>query len=704
MRPCPQCGTPCQEAASSCAACGASLASQLGQTLVGHLGQLARPGAGGPTQPSRVTAPLGPSPGGQTVLLPGGPSATPPGVPTTTLPGGPSAQPPGMQTVTLPGGRSAQPPGGQTVALPGGPSTQPPGMQTVTLPGGPSAPPRSDAPPTGAPAPAPGAAPAPGPAPGHAVNFRGTMVGIGLTSPFAGNPPPPPATPPQSPPPVPPASPHTFKGTMLGLAPMAPMPPEAGAAGAPSPAGDAPAPAPGGRPAPLKTILGIARPGIAPLHPGVEKQQPAAVPEAPPLWQEPPPPPPAGFEPLSGQIPGVPRRRHVPWVTVLVILGAAMLASAGIVAVFFYRARGAIETRLVADDQGRDRLALGCPGCTDGTRVTLQGASTTFSGGKAALTLARPLPVGDNQLELELQRGSGRAEQVSVTVPVNFRIQGDTKRLDETPPVVEARMTARAGSVVVIDGHPVPLSADGTAAAVVDVTRDVTGSEASVKTLERRIPYVVTPPGGTPHNGDVVVRLGIVPLVVQAPGSSIVIEGPGFVLAGHTAKNANVTVEGRPITVDQAGAFAQMMSVSAAGETTVAVRATAPDLAPRLVMIHIRRVQSLSAEAALVRARATASYAAIAADPEGQRGLNVALDGSVVEARTDNYTTLMVMDVKSGCKAPPCLMRVSYGGKLALASGDAIGAFGTLVGSVEGPRSGTRIPAVQADFLLKARP
>jgi hypothetical protein len=461
-------------------------------------------------------------------------------------------------------------------------------------------------------------------------------------------------------------------------------------------------------PSALKTILGVARPGIAPLHPGMAKPEPAAapapLPEPPPVWQAGAGPGPVWSDPLPEVAAGLPRKRRVPWLAVAVILGAAVLASAGVMTILLYRARGSVETRLGTDESGRDRLELSCPGCVEGAKVTLGSATSNFKGGKAVLTLERPLPVGDQRLSLSIERAPGRADEVEVTVPVDFRVRPDTSKLSETPPRVEARVTARAGSAVVVDGRPLALGADGSASLPIDVSRELTGAEAGTKTLERRIAYAVTPPGGVPQTGEVLVRIGIAPLVVQAPGASIVIDTPGFVLAGRTARNAVVTVEGRPITVDPNGSFAQMMSVSSNGETTVVVRASVPDLAPRLSTLRVKRVASLAAEAALVRARATTSYTAIATAPDGQRGLGVALDGTVVEARTDSFTTALVMDVKGGCKDAPCLARVTWGAKLPLASGDPVSVFGTLAGTVDGPRSGTRIPAVTADFVLKGRP
>jgi hypothetical protein len=271
--------------------------------------------------------------------------------------------------------------------------------------------------------------------------------------------------------------------------------------------------------------------------------------------------------------------------------------------ILLYRARGSVETRLSADENGRDRLELTCPGCMEGAKVTLGSATGTFKAGKASLRLERPLPVGDHRLEVFIERAPGRVDQVEVSVPVDFRVRPDTTKLAETPPRVEARITARAGSAVVVDGRALALGADGSASLAIDVSKELTGEEAGAKSLERRIAYAVTPPNGTPQTGEVLVRIGIAPLVVQAPGPSIVIDTPSFVLAGRTAKNAVVTVEGRPITVDPNGSFAQMMSVSSNGETTVVVRANVPDLAPRLSTLKVKRVTSLAAEAARGRTR-----------------------------------------------------------------------------------------------------
>jgi hypothetical protein len=489
------------------------------------------------------------------------------------------------------------------------------------------------------------------------------------------------------------------KGTLLGMAPLDPRSSGATSGGAPGPT------APPGELGSKKTMMGIARPGIAPLNPGMPR---AAEPAAPPAWgpaPSPPPPPPAEPPPgdESSVLPAHGKSRRIPLIAALVIVAAAALFTAAGVVLLLHRARGAVQTNVALGKDGREELVLTCEGCEDGSTARYGSASATFASHRATLPLARELRVGDNKLTIELERRRGKTESIELTVPVEFRVRGDTSDLSKAPPTIKIIAKAIPGSAVVIDGKAVPLANDGTAALTVDVSRALTGPDASQRTLEHRVPYAVTPPDGSPKRGDVAVRIGITPLVLQAPGDSIVIETPTFVLAGRTAKNAVVSVEGRPITVDATGQFAQVMGVSAEGETTVIVRADAPDQAPRLIPVRVRRVASLAAEAERVRPQASTSYAPIAAPSEAQRGLSVLLDGVILESRVENFATVFLMEVKNGCAAPPCLLRVTFGSKTTFADGDPVRVFGTLTGGVEGPRAGTRIPSIAASFVAKGR-
>jgi len=549
-------------------------------------------------------------------------------------------------------------------------------------------------------------APGEGPRPAAAA-LKGTMIGL---APAAFQPPAP-AGP--APPPAAPTNP--LRGTMIGMAPPAPTfdPSVTARVGAP------PDPTPGAIPPEAahlpvgkKTMLGVARPGIAPLQPGVEKPKPIAPAPAPlqaPLPELPVAQPwhPAP-ESLAGPPAGVPRPLRIPAGAAVAIVGAAALLTAAGVALVLYRERGAIEATLGTNADGKDQLSLVCKGCADGATVRVGSARAVFHGGRADVPLEQKLAVGSNTVPAELERRPGHTDQVELSVPVDFRIRADTSGLSQTTPRVTVRVEAVPHAAVVVDGKPLALApaTPGTEAgsADIDVGSALAGNSAVVGMLERKIPYVVTPPSGSPARGEVSVRIGVTPLVVQAPGPSITIETQTFVLAGHTQKDATVTVEGRPITVDGSGAFAQMMSVSALGETNITVRADAKDQAPRLVPVRVRRVQSLSAEGTAMRASATTAYSAIERDPDTQRGLAVALDGSVVEARVDAFTTVLLMDVKSGCSHTPCLARVAVGEKTPLKEGSGVSVFGTVTGAVDGPHQGTRIPAIAADFVLKGRP
>jgi len=576
---------------------------------------------------------------------------------------------------------------------------------------------------------APHAAPPPTARPAGAAGLKATVMGLGTI---------PGGTPSAE---APRPAPLGLKGTMIGLAPQALRPDQAPAAAPAAPAnplrgtmiGMAPPPAPFNpdvtTPSPVlgpagippevaqhpvahKTMLGIARPGIAPLNPGVEKPKPVApLPPAPaPLpelpvaqpWRAPP------SESTAGPAAGVPRPFRIPAGAALAIVGAAALLTAAGVALFLYRERGSVEATLGTNADGKDQLSLVCKGCADGATVRVGNTRGTFHGGRADVLVEQKLAVGNNTVAAELERRPGRADAVELSVPVDFRIRADTSGLTQAPPRVVVRVEAVPHVAVVVDGKPLALTAapggSEAGSADIDVSSALLGNSSVVGMLERKIPYVVTPPSGTPARGEVSVRIGVTPLVLSAPGPSITIETQTFVLAGHTQKDATVTVEGRPITVDGSGAFAQMMSVSALGETNITVRADAKDQAPRLVPVRVRRVQSLAAEAATARTKATTSYAAVERDPDAQRGLAVAFDGSVVEARVDAFTTVLLMDVKSGCSHAPCLARVAVGEKAPLKEGSGVSVFGVLSGAVDGPHQGTKIPAISADFVLKGRP
>jgi hypothetical protein len=447
-------------------------------------------------------------------------------------------------------------------------------------------------------------------------------------------------------------------------------------------------------PSRLKTVMGVARPGIAPLNPGVPKPAVQPLPAAPPMYAAPVAVPDVTVAPAADPRPG----RRMAWIGGSILVTALALLTIAAIASLSRKAR--VTASVQTTDAG-ERLDLRCEDCEDGTVASLGGASAKFSGGRAQLPLNAPLRMGNNELELSLGRPDSRsASEVTVTVPVQYRLRGDFAGLVENRPVVRVLIEAVPQTAVVVDGRAIPLDSEGKGHHTIDVASDLSGAAPTVLPLDRTVPYTITVPDAPAHSGEIRLKIGIVPLLVRAPGESIVIDSANFMLAGQTMANGTVTVAGRPITVDAAGHFAQLMSVSAVGETTIEVRAAAPNHAPRLFPLRIKRVSSLKAEAASFSRNATVGLAGVARDPELKKGWAVVLAGTIVEVRGEHHTSVVLMEVKHGCSAEPCLVRLLYGGELPFGKGASVRAFGHVHGAVDGPRTGTKIPEVRAQFFL----
>jgi hypothetical protein len=373
-------------------------------------------------------------------------------------------------------------------------------------------------------------------------------------------------------------------------------------------------------------------------------------------------------------------------------------------AAWLTKGRVSLSASVAVNDRGQDSLELTCSACEDGTVAWLGSLSATFQASRAQLSLPEPLKVGDNPFSFLLKLPKGKEHTVDLVVPVDYRIQGDLTGLSEESPKLKVDAQALQGTVVVVSGQPVTLDAMGKGAVSIDVSPALTGEASNIARLERKIPYTVTPPEREPIQGEVSLGIGIVPLVVEAPGPRIVTEKRDFMLAGYTQKGARLQVAGRTIPVDASGHFAQLMSVSAVGETTITLRASAAQLAPRLFPIRVRRVASLREEAQKSRSRFVRSYRTLSSGSEGKRGLPVELSGEVLEGRTTGHTTVLLVDIVQDCPARPCLARLVYADRYTADKNQRITAYGQLLGTVEGPRSGSRIPEARVDFILKGPP
>ncbi len=409
---------------------------------------------------------------------------------------------------------------------------------------------------------------------------------------------------------------------------------------------------------------------------------------------------PRGIEPTTEDLAVLPRSRKLSKSAWLGLAGAG--GTVAVLATLFALwptapdIAGAVKT----DADGKEKLELTCQGCPDGSTLSVGGVRGSVRGKVTELDAASTLHVGKNEVDVVVEREGGDRDEVPIEVFVNYRIRGDFSGLDASRPKFDVNVEAVPDTVVVVDGKPVKLDSSGKGRVEIDVTKDLTGPKAKMSKLVRAVPYSATASGMEKEEGAVTLSTLVTPLVVTAPGSRTVIGGAHFMLAGKTDQRGTVTVSGRPITVDAQGRFAQLMNVSAVGETTITVRATSPKQAPRLVPIHVKRVQNLSAEAARFRKQATTLYSAIRADLASKKGWKVALTGAVAEIRQADHATVILMNVEDGCERPPCQARLVYGRSTKVAMGSRVEAFGRVIGAHRSRRGD--IPDVSVDFLVHA--
>jgi hypothetical protein len=484
---------------------------------------------------------------------------------------------------------------------------------------------------------------------------------------------------------------------MIGIAPpSSPPPPEEPTEAAQAPAAGTPRLA-----SAHKTMLGVARPGIAPLNPGQAKSAPPPAQIAPNTVASWPAPPlsPIMEAPVSSRKP----QRRVSLAATITIVAGGMLLVMAVMAFIVLRGRGAVSARAGLDAKGREVLELSCAECPDETKTWIDAAPVTFRGGKAELPLQTPLKVGENPLLIVLERPGRSREEIALSIPIEFRVRGSTDELNLEVPKVSVLASALSGTKLEVDGKPVPPGSSGEVRFDYDVASELTGPEASVKTLERSVPYKATSATGGVQSGRVEIRIGITPLIIDAPGSSIIVGSKEIVIAGRTAPGAVLKLGNETVTLDPEGRFVSKQAL-ALGDNKLVARSTLKDLAPRLVEINVRRSDNLEREAALQKAMGLASYADVLRAGEAATGRSVALQGQLQDLRHDGYSSVLLVEVKQGCKKAPCLAKVIYGVETRLQKGRDLQAFGKVLRFVDGPRTGQRIPEIRADLVAAGAP
>ncbi len=400
-----------------------------------------------------------------------------------------------------------------------------------------------------------------------------------------------------------------------------------------------------------QTLLGVAMPGIAPLHPGAEP------PAAPPTEASPESSAELSEEEL--RLAHAHRPRHSRWLAWLLLGAGVLLLSAGLWAWRAYRHAVGLTVTVTHDEMGRQVLHVQCPRCDPGTECRVGATRAELPSGSGRLTLPTPLALGDNRLELMLvKRGELRGTRVAVTVPVFFRLRADISRLASDPPTAVLIVDALPGSRVTVDEKPVSLNPEGHAELAIDASRELV-LDAEQRTLyERRVRYVIEHEKKRAE-GEIPFRSAITPLTLFTPGERLITAAASFPLSGRTAPKTKLIANGYPLVVGADGSFAQDMAISRPGTTHLRLHASTEGMAARLAIVELEQVTDLRTRALELAATALRSTDQLLASPSSE-GQLAALTGELLEENREGRRTRMVVDLP--CAQGPCLGRVDYGG------------------------------------------
>jgi hypothetical protein len=472
-----------------------------------------------------------------------------------------------------------------------------------------------------------------------------------------------------------------------------------------------------------RTMVGVAMPGIAPTHPAGATPPPptvparsANVPPAPeplrralaltiPLQIAYVPPPQPLRELVAPPRPQIVRRKGGFSLARVALLTGAILLAGGVGLAVLWRGAPPIGGQPRTTANGKDVLHLVCDpkNCKDGTVVALGASKTSFIAGEADLLLLAPLEVGDNSLELMVDRpGIGRDEIVKLVVPVAYRVSADVSTMNDPHPAITIRVQARPGAKASVAGKPLVLDAAGAGTVALDETAATEGAADESRVVAVDVPYTVASGGHAPENGTVSARATVAPLRVDAPGDGAVVDDDKVLVAGRAARGATVTVAGRAVTVAADGGFESLVPLPAVGDVRVEVRGGTKVLLPRTVHIGVSRVASLDDAAKAFEQQKPLPYDAVMSDLAGKTGRPIVVEGEVLESRSLGHRTLALVNDTRGCASSPCLARVIVGRDMALTRGDRLRAYARVTRAFTTP-SGQTIPEVESLFVVRTK-
>jgi hypothetical protein len=385
------------------------------------------------------------------------------------------------------------------------------------------------------------------------------------------------------------------------------------------------------------------------------------------------------------------------FVAALALIGVAVLA---------YRAFASgsnLEASVVQSEQG-EVLQIGVPGAREGTRVRFHGLERPLEAGRAHFPLrAEDLSIGPNELSVDVLEPGGAVRSESVELELQVRVRADLGPLSGNPPGFEVVIEAPAGSTARLDDEQVELDPSGRG------TRRFPIEPARVNAqnvFERSVRYRVEPPEGAVAQGILRTRVPLAALRIDRPGDALVTDAASVEVAGAVARGSTVTVGGRSVEV-RADRFVTTYTLPTVGEHVIEVVASAPDKAPRVERLTVRRVADLAAEAARFEVDAGLTYARIEQSPSTYRGRRVAFEGSVFNVDVSEGQSVLQMLVDGCAPGQRCPLWVTYPAATDVARGARVRVLGTLAGEQQyrSQNNETRTdPRVDAVFVLPAAP
>lgn len=545
------------------------------------------------------------------------------------------------------------------------------------------------------------------------ANLAGTMLGmpspvLSATSPSAAAKPPGASSTAE-----PPAPARPFAGTMMGMpSPLAPGGghPKAGEAASPTPSPAATSPSPGGKSAALgRTMVGMGTPAQplapAPISPGpATPTEPVLAPIAPEpapqnrkfqgtllgvarpgiapsQFNAPAPPSAAALLPVRPADPQAPSPAEVPfsservdkpfpitrpaWKSVAMIVGAVAGAAAlgGLFAVLSPKPVTVIVEEFSIDEDGNDQLKLKCDECPEGSKLVLGGVETPVRNKAALLTPPHPLALGRNELEFTLKMNGESRDVKKVILPIAFRVLTKWTGLHEDPPFAEINVLAPDGSKVLIGGKEAPIQAQK-AVRRIEFSAETSGEASKVTSIDSSFDVVVTV-DGKERQTKAELKNGVAPLTLTSPAPIHQLGGKPVAVSGRTAPGAKVKIGSTEVQADDKGAFSHIIESPTAGKLAVTVSTD---------KFLSRRVEvELSGDA-------PRPPSAVSKFSEIEPGAFVNLKANVIESRTAGGTTQALVEVETGCDAPPCLLRAVYGEPKKLPPNRTIALTGTVAG------------------------